>query len=120
MKFLAVLIVMVLNLAFAEDSGIISKDYSSLNEGKSLQSNVQKSSMLKIVKVEPTVLFRKEQNGLMQAVDITINNPGQAVEGKLKVRFRSLKEIKCRYWNNKDRGRKIQVFRSGCFSDKTC
>ena len=48
---------------------------------------------MKIVKIEPTVLFKKEQNGLMQAVDITIENTGQAVEVQLKVRFRSHDEL---------------------------
>ena len=93
MKILTVLIVMALNLAFAEDPGTISKDPSNLKNDQTFQSEAQKGSMLKIVKVEPTVLFRNEPDGLMQAVDITINNPGQAVDGKLKVRFRSLKEI---------------------------
>ena len=72
MKFLTVLIVMVLNLAFAEDPASFLKITQALRMSLALQNNAQKSSMLKIVKVEPTVLFRKEQNGLMQAVDITI------------------------------------------------
>ena len=41
-----------------------------------------KSSIFEDIKVEPTVLFRNEQNGLMQAVDITISNSGQETEGR--------------------------------------
>ena len=93
MKILTVLIVMALNLAFAEDPGTISEDHSNINNDQAFQNNAQKSSKLKIVKVEPTVLFKNEQDGLLQAVDMTVNNPGQAVDGKLKVRFRSLKEV---------------------------
>ena len=92
-KFLTVLTVMVLNLAFIKDVGTISNDNSNISNDQALQSNAQKGSVLKIVKVEPTVLFRNEQNGLMQAVDITVNNTGQAVEGKLRIRFRSQKEL---------------------------
>jgi hypothetical protein len=93
MKYLAVLIVMVLNLAFAEDPGIISKDYSNIiNEGTP-QSIDRKSAMLKIIKVEPTVLFREERNELMQAVDINIENKGQAVDTRLQLKFRSHDEL---------------------------
>ena len=93
MKFLVGLIVTALNLAFAAGSGIISKDALILEKDRTLQSNDHKSPILKILKVEPTVLFRTEQNGLMQAVDMVINNKGQEVVGLLKVRFRSLKEL---------------------------
>jgi hypothetical protein len=72
--------------------GIVSLDTFYGNEN-SLQSNLQETLLLKISSIEPTVLFRNEQNGLMQAVDIIISNPGQPVEGLLKVRFRSLKEL---------------------------
>jgi alpha-mannosidase len=93
MKFLSILIVMMLNLPFTENPGVISEDYSCLKNDWALQNNLQKGSILKIVKVEPTVLFRNGQNGLMQAVDIIINNSGPEAEGQLKVRFRSLKDL---------------------------
>jgi hypothetical protein len=93
MKFLSVLILVVLNLALAEDPGAISKDRSNIKSYQGLQSNARKGSMLKIVKVEPTVLFMKEKDGLMQAVDITIENGGQAVEAGLQVKFRSHDEL---------------------------
>jgi hypothetical protein len=93
MKFLAVLIVMVLNLAIAGGNGINSKEFSGSENNREFQRNVQKGSILKIVKVEPTVLLRNDKNGLMHAVDITISNSGQEVKGQLKVKFRSLKEL---------------------------
>ena len=93
MKFQAIFIVMMLNLSFTEDPGVILKDYSSIKNEKTIQNNVRKVSMLKIVKVEPTVLFRNDQNGLMQAVDIIINNSGQTADVRLQVRFRSHDEL---------------------------
>jgi alpha-mannosidase len=93
MKFLAVLIVTVLNVAFAEDPGTISKDRSNIKNDHAFQSNVQTSSTLKIVQVEPTVLFRKEQSGLMQAVDIIIDNQTQSVDARLQVKFGSQDEM---------------------------
>jgi alpha-mannosidase len=93
MKYLTVSIALVLNLAFIEDPGVISKDYSGLEDHQALNRDVQTSSSLKIVKVEPTVLFRKEQNSLVQAVDITIDNQGQAVDAKLQVKFGSRDEL---------------------------
>ena len=93
MKFLTVLIVLVLNMAFAEDPGAINKDQSNIKNDQAFQINAQKGSMLKIVKVEPTVLFRKDQDGLMQAVDINIENSGQAVDAGLQVKFRSHDEL---------------------------
>jgi alpha-mannosidase len=55
--------------------------------------------MLKIAKIDPTVLFTKEhtsfrrvteeQNELTQVVEVTIENKGQAVEASLNVKFRS-------------------------------
>jgi len=93
MKLLITLITIVLHLTFAEGLNSVSKDFSNPENDLALQINPQKSSILKILKIEPTVLFRNGQNGLTQAVDVTINNPGQAVEGQMKVRFRSLTEL---------------------------
>jgi alpha-mannosidase len=93
MKFLAILIVLMLKLAIAGGKGINSKEFSGSENNQELQSKIQKGSILKILKVEPTVLFRNDQNRLMQAIDITVNNTGQEVEGKLKVKFRSLNEL---------------------------
>jgi alpha-mannosidase len=92
MKFLTVstvLIVMLLRLAFAEDPDPIANDFSFSGNDRATLSNDQKSTVLKILKVEPTVLFRREQNELKQAVDITIDNTGQPVNVQLQVRFRS-------------------------------
>jgi alpha-mannosidase len=93
MKLLSVLIVMVLNLAFDADPGANSKDHSNVKSDQALQSNAQKGPMLMIIKVEPTVLYRKDQDRLMQAVDITIENSGQAVDAGLQVKFRSHDEL---------------------------
>jgi hypothetical protein len=93
MKFLTILIAMVLSTVFAEHPGTISKDRSNIKNDQAPQSNAQKGSVLKIVKVEPTVLFRKEKDGLMQAVDITIENSGQTVDAGLQVKFRSHDEL---------------------------
>jgi alpha-mannosidase len=93
MKFLAVLTVMMLNLAIAEGNSINSKEFSEAENKREPLSNIQKGSILKILKVEPTVFFRNDQNGLMQAVDITIGNSGQEAKGQLRVKFRSLKEL---------------------------
>jgi len=41
--------------------------------------------MLKIVKIDPTVFF-EEKNGLMQAVDVTVENTGQTVEAQLNAK----------------------------------
>jgi hypothetical protein len=80
------------NLSLSLIKDIVSDDSYFSNEN-SLQSNLQKSLVMKISSIEPTVLFRNGQNGLMQAVDINIDNPGQPVVGLLKIRFHSLKEI---------------------------
>ena len=94
MRYIFVLFMLMFNLAFAKDyKDIISKDISKRKNDGSLQSNSQKSPLLKIIKIEPTVLFRKDQDGLKQAVDITIENNGQAVDARLKINFRSLKEV---------------------------
>jgi hypothetical protein len=93
MKFLSILIVMVLNLAFPGDPVANSKDLSDIKNDKTLQINAQKGLMLKIIEVEPTVLFRKEKDGLMQAVDITIENSGQEVDARLQVKFRTHDEL---------------------------
>ena len=45
--------------------------------------------MLKITKVDPTVLYTKENNELMQAIDITIDNIGEAIETVLNIKFYS-------------------------------
>ena len=83
MKLLRVTIVMVAVMAV---SGMSSSDAVKNTEES-------KSSLLKIEEIEPTVLFKKGQDGLEQAVDITIANKGQAVDGQLKVKFLSLKEL---------------------------
>ena len=93
MKFLTVLIVMVLNLVVDKESATIYKDNSNIKDELTLQINTGQSSSLKIVKIEPTVLFRNGQNGLMQAVDITIDNQKQAVDARLQVKFRSNDEL---------------------------
>lgn len=93
MRFITVLIGMMLHLTFDEGSVAIFKDYLSFKNELALQNNPQKSSMLKIIKIEPTVLFKKEQNGLMQAVDITIENTGHPVDVQLKVRIHSHDEL---------------------------
>jgi alpha-mannosidase len=93
MKHSAVIIIMILNMAFAKDPGIILKNHSNSNNERVSKSNVQNDSLLKIVKVEPTVLFRNEQNVLMQAVDMSITNAGDPVDITLKVRFLSQDEL---------------------------
>ena len=45
------------------------------------------NSFLKITRIEPTVLFKKEANGLIQAVDITIENSGQPDKAILHINF---------------------------------
>lgn len=89
MKLLTVLIAMVLLTTFDEVSGIFLNDPPSVMSKPAIKSNPKKSSMLKIDRVDPTVLFKKGQNGLMQAVDIKIENSGQAVDGQLQIKFLS-------------------------------
>ena len=64
----------------------------SLIEG-SASEGPRGQSFLKITHIEPTVLFKKDQNGLMQAVDIAIENKGQAMDGRLTVKSRSNKDL---------------------------
>ena len=57
------------------------------------QRNILEDSVLKITGIDPTVLFKKEKNNFTQAVDITIENRGPAIDARLKVRFASLPEF---------------------------
>lgn len=79
MRILTVLIAIVLPLSFINFS---------------FSNNSHGVSALKIDRIEPTVLFKKDQNGLVQAVDISIENEGQAIGGRLIVKPHSNKE-----WN---------------------
>lgn len=58
----------------------------------SMQSAPQDNSGLKISGIQPTILFKSESTGLMQAVDITIENGGQTTNARLKVITRANKK----------------------------
>ena len=60
-----------------------------VSEGASLSSG---EGGLKITGLEPTVLYINGEDGLMQAVDITIKNNGQPVEAWLDIGFSSQKQ----------------------------
>ena len=46
-------------------------------------------TMLKIIKIEPTLFFVKNNNTLMQAIDVTIDNNSQTVEASIIAKFNS-------------------------------
>jgi len=77
MRSLSMLFLMVLQSLFFEGSA---------------QTDLLEKSLLKITGVEPTVLFKRNQNHLEQAVDIFIDNGGQSVKGVLTIRLSSGKE----------------------------
>ncbi len=93
MRISIILYVIIFNLTFVATS---IDSYSNLlvykNE-KLLPKEVNKCSILKIKKIEQTVLFKEGENGLMQAVDISIVNNGQRGEASLKVRYHSHEEL---------------------------
>jgi len=90
MKFLSFLPLLLFNLSFTAVHGIISYDSSELKRQPVFQRCVRKISILKIIKVDPTVFFKNVQDELVEAVDITINNTGNEVAGLLKVESRSI------------------------------
>ena len=48
-----------------------------------------KDNALSIKTIKPTVFFIKEKEGLLQAVDISIKNPGKSLKASLEVKIGS-------------------------------
>jgi alpha-mannosidase len=93
MKFPTTLILALFFMPMEGGSYIVFNNHSISDSDPELQGTQQKNPSLKIIRIDPTVLFRQEQKGLMQAVDIEIDNTGKMVDGLLQIKFPSNDEL---------------------------
>lgn len=80
-------------MAGAGDRVLVCRDVWSQAGKSAVGDDSQVGSGMKISKIEPTVLFKRGQDGLLQGVDIVIRNRGSLSQGQMKIRAESLKEI---------------------------